>query len=428
MITPETAWHDWLADPGLRTFPTEHHKRVVVVAAHPDDETLGVGALIQRLHERGSGVELVVATDGEAAFPALSAPDRAALGRARRRELHASLEAQGLAQVRVHWLGLPDSGLAEHQAELADRLTDLLAGANLCLVPWPGDPHPDHRTVGEVALRVAPVTTHRWSYPIWMWHWLRPDDPAIPRDRAFTHALTDEQRQRKTAGIGAFESQLKPGPDGVEPILAADMVEHFERTVEVVFREPPAGTAPVDRFADLYAGGTDPWHVHTKWYERRKRAIALASLPHERYGLAVEPACGVGAFTTELATRCDRVLAFDPVPVAVRQAEAATAELSTVEIRLGTLPDGLPTEPTDLVVFSEILYYLSDRDLESTVDRSVRALRPGGHLLAVHWLPWAAEAPRDGLAAHRFLLAHADLDPVVEHTDQDFVLHVLVRR
>jgi LmbE family N-acetylglucosaminyl deacetylase len=427
-MTPESVWRGWLGA-GLRSFPAEDHGRVVVVAAHPDDETLGAGGLIQRLHSSvGTTVELVVATDGEAAFPALSPEDRAALGRCRRRELHESLRAQGLDQVRVHWLGLPDSRLAEHRVELAERLGELFVGADLCLVPWPGDPHPDHQTAGDVALRVAPVTTHRWSYPIWLWHRLRPDDAGIPRSRAFVHPLTDEQRRRKSAGIAAFVSQLKPGRDGAEPILTPGMLEHFDRDVEVVFREPPVRTAPIDRFTDLYAGGTDPWDVHTSWYERRKRAVAMSSLPHERYGLAVEPACGVGAFTTELAARCDRVVAFDPVPAAVRQAELATAELSTVAVKLGILPADLPAEPTDLVVFSEILYYLSDRDLSSTVERSVAALRPGGHLLAVHWLPWAAEAPRDGMAAHRFLLAQPGLDPIVEHVDQDFVLHVLVRR
>jgi LmbE family N-acetylglucosaminyl deacetylase len=424
--TPEAAWRRWLDQP--RPFPDEHHAHVVVVAAHPDDETLGASGLIQWLHERGSTVDLVVATDGEAAFPGLQEAQRAELGRCRREELHGSLRVQGLGDVAVHWLGLPDSGLAEHSAELARLLEPLLAGANLCLVPWPGDPHPDHSTAGEVALRVAPVTTHRWSYPIWMWHWLRPDDDAIPAANAFTHRLTDEQRERKAAGIAAFSSQLKPGPDGSDPILEADMLEHFERGTEVVFRQPPHDTAPVDRFADIYDGGADPWGVTTSWYERRKRAVALSSLPRERYGLAVEPACGGGAFTAELAARCDRVVAFDPVPAALRQAEQVTVGMPNVVVRHGILPDDLPSEPTDLVVFSEILYYLGDADLKDTVDSAVAALRPGGHLLAVHWLPWAAEAPRDGMAAHRVLLAHPGLSRVVEHMDQDFVLHVLARR
>lgn len=422
-VTDESEWSPWLAEVG-RAFPDEHHEHAVVVAAHPDDETLGVSGLMQHLHDHGTAVTLVVATDGEAAFPALSAPERAVLGETRRAELADSLRAQGMTGVDVHWLGLPDSRLAEHTAELAERLSGLLADANVCFVPWPDDPHPDHKAVAEVALAAAPVTAHRWSYPIWMWHWMRPAD--VPTARTFGYRMTETQRHRKAAGLAAFTSQLKPGPNGEEPILRPDMLRHFERDVEVVYRQPPARSAPISRFAELYEGADDPWDVAGKWYERRKRAVLLASLPGERYGTAVEPACGNGALTRALAQRCDRVLAFDPVPAAV--ARCAALGLPNVDVTTGTLPDDMPREPADLVVFSEILYYLGDDDLESTVDNAVAALRPGGHIVAVHWLPWAAEAPRDGMAAHQTLLAHPALERLVEHVDERFVLHVVGRR
>lgn len=424
--TPEAAWLPWLASPDVRPFPDEPYRQAVVVAAHPDDETLGVSGLLQHLHDKGTAVRLVVATDGEAAFPALSPADRAELGRTRRAELRDSLRAQGVADIEVHWLGLPDSGLAEHPAELAERLTGLLADADLCLVPCPTDPHPDHQAMAEAALSVAPVTTHRWSYPIWTWHWRAPAD--VPAALAFEHRLTPEQRWRKAAGIGTFVSQLKPGPLGAEPILPADVLRHFERDVEIVLREPPRRTAPVDRFARLYAEGRDPWGVATKWYERRKRALLLAALPDERYGTAVEPACGTGVLTAALADRCDRVLAFDPVPAAVDLARAQTADRPNVSVTRGALPADLPPGPVDLVVFSEILYYLGDADLTTTVDGVVAALRPGGTVVAAHWLPWAPEAPRDGTAAHRFLLDRPELVRLVEHVDERFVLHVLSRR
>jgi SAM-dependent methyltransferase len=303
----------------------------------------------------------------------------------------------------------------------------LLADAEICLLPWPGDPHPDHQAAGWAAVRAAPVTAHRWSYPVWLWHWLRPDDGGIPWARAFRHELTEQQRVRKAAGIEAFVSQLKPGPAGEDPVLSPAMLTHFQRDTEVLFREPPAGSAPHSRFEELYRGTADPWEVSTSWYERRKRAVSLAALPLETYASAFEPACGIGAFTRELAGRCERLTAFDPVQAAVEQARTATAGLSGVDVRLGALPDDLPPGAADLIVFSEILYYLGDVDLSATVDRAVSCLRADGELLAVHWLPWAPEAPRDGMDAHRRLLAHPRLEPVVEHRDAEFVLHVLRR-
>ncbi|TDV51896.1 bifunctional PIG-L family deacetylase/class I SAM-dependent methyltransferase [Actinophytocola oryzae] len=425
-ITDEAVWTPWLDD--LRPFPDDSYRHAVVLAAHPDDETLGASGLLQQLHAKGGSVELVVATDGEAAFPGLSTAERAELGRVRRRELHESLRAQGMPDVPVRWLGLPDSGLAAHRDELAELLAESLADADVCVAPWPGDPHPDHQTVGEVGLRVAPVTTHRWSYPIWMWHWLRPQDVGVPKNRAFTQALSADQRERKAEGIAAFTSQLQPGPGGADPILSPAMLRHFARDREVVFREPPGRSAPVGRFAELYAGSADPWDVAEGWYEQRKRAVALACLPDRGYGTVVEPACGLGALTRDLAARAERLIAFDPVAAAVKQTVENTAHLSNVEVRQGSLPTDLPDGPLDLAVFSEILYYLDDDDLTATIERTVAALRPGGDLLAVHWLPWAAEAPRDGMDAHRRLLAHPSLDPVVEHTDEQFVVHVLRRR
>ena len=428
VITPESAWQDWLAAASAKPFPEQRFRNVVVLAAHPDDETLGASGLVQRLHEQGAAVSLVVATDGEAAFPDAGQDERAELGRQRRRELAESLRAQGLGTVAVHWLGLPDSGLAEHQEQLAQALTELLDGADLCLLPWPGDPHPDHQIVGEAGLRVAPVSAHRFAYPVWMWHWYQPSDHAIPRDHAVTHRLSDAQRSRKAAGIAAFASQLKPGPRGEEPILPADMLSHFDRDTEVLFRQPPSAGAPISRFVQLYERDDDPWQVSDRWYERRKREILLASLPREQYGVAVEPACGIGVLTRTLAARCDRVLAFDPAPNAVRRAHALTRDLLNVSVRTGALPEDLPPGPVDLVVFSEILYYLGEEQLRDTIDRAVAALAPQGQLVAVHWLPWAPEAPMDGERAHAILVSHPGLRVLVEHRDERFLSHVLARR
>jgi SAM-dependent methyltransferase len=122
------------------------------------------------------------------------------------------------------------------------------------------------------------------------------------------------------------------------------------------------------------------------------------------------------------------VIAFDPVPAAVDRTRAAVTDLSHVDVHIGAVPAAIPGGPADLLVYSELLYYLDDDALDATIEASAAALRPGGHLLAVHWLPWAPEAPRDGRDAHARLLAHPAFEPLVEHTDEQFLLHVLRRR
>lgn len=400
---------------------------MVVVAAHPDDETLGAGGALRALHGAGAEVTLVVATDGEAAYPTLDAAARRDLACGRRAELGTALQAQGLAGVPVHWLGLPDSRLAEHADALRRALAPLLAGADAYLAPWPGDPHPDHRAAGLAAAAAAPVTAHGWSYPISMWAWTAPDDQAVPWRRAHVVPLDAAARAARRAAVACFVSQVGPGPDGSPPVLAAGLLDHVDRGADLLFREPRSASAPVDRFAALYADGNDPWRTDS-WYERRKRSVVLASLPRERYPTAFEPGCGAGELTIGLAGRCDRVLASDPVPTAVERARFATRDAPGVLVAEAALPAAVPTEPVDLALFSEVLYYLADAAVAATLDRTLAVTRPGGDVVVVHWRGWPAEAPRDADATHRLLRSRPELDLLAEHVDEDFLLHVLRRR
>lgn len=192
----------------------------------------------------------------------------------------------------------------------------------------------------------------------------------------------------------------------------------------------PGGT-PLARFDELYAtAGGDPWNTRTSWYERRKRAVLLACLPRERYRNGAEPACGPGALTVELATRCDRLTASDFAEVAVGQARSATAGLAGVTVTRCALPgaEALPGG-IDLAVLSEVLFYLADDDLTATVDRLATALEPGGDVVAVHWSgDWPSDAPRDAAATHRVLLDDPRFALLAEHRDDGFLLHVLRRR
>jgi LmbE family N-acetylglucosaminyl deacetylase len=425
-VTPLHGWAAALEAHHLPPFDPAAHRRVVVVAAHPDDETLGAGGCLQALHAAGAHLTLVVATDGEAAYPAFDAQARRRLAAARRTELHEALRTQGLDAMPTHWLGLPDSGLAASGPALHEALRPLLADADAYLAPWTGDPHPDHRAAGLAAADAAPVTAHGWAYPVWMWAWLTPDDPSVPWPHAHLHRLDSATVAAKRAAVAAFTSQLA-GPDGAEPVLEQGMLAHARGPVELLFRVPRTTSAPVSRFAALYADGADPWRADS-WYERRKRAVVLASLPRERYRRAFEPGCGPGELTAALAGRCDAVLASDPVPEAVRRARARTADSAGVQVERAALPEAVPPGPIDLAVFSEVLYYLDDDAIRATLDRTLAAAEPKGSVVVVHWRGWPPEAPRDAAATHAMLRARPELTPLVEHVDDGFVLLVLRRR
>jgi SAM-dependent methyltransferase len=137
---------------------------------------------------------------------------------------------------------------------------------------------------------------------------------------------------------------------------------------------------PAD-FDARYREDADPFGVRTRWYERRKTAGLLAVLAQERYALAWDAACGVGQVTEALAGRCDRVVASD----ASARAVELTRELTSADALVSALPE-VPeaAAEADLVVLSEVLYYLPADD-RAAVARRVDALPRAAEVVAVSW-------------------------------------------
>jgi SAM-dependent methyltransferase len=180
-------------------------------------------------------------------------------------------------------------------------------------------------------------------------------------------------------------------------------------------------------FDAMYEAAPDPWGFQDRWYERRKYAISLALLPDRRYRSAFEPGCSIGVLTAMLARRCERLLSCDVAASAVQAAARRTRNLPHVLIERRQIPQEWPTGRFDLMVFSEILYYFGDRDLEQVLDYGVRSLRPGGTLLAVHWRHPVTEYPRSGDDVHQALAARPELARLVSHQEEDFLAEVYRR-
>src|ERR1700737_2490488 len=100
---------------------------------------------------------------------------------------------------------------------------------------------------------------------------------------------------------------------------------------------------------------------------------------------AFEPGCSIGVLTRLLARRCDALLSCDVAADAVSAAAQRTRDWPHVRVEQRDIPGQWPSGCFDLIVFSEILYYFGDEDLEQVLDRAVAALEPQGTLLAVHW-------------------------------------------
>ncbi|MCV7444353.1 PIG-L family deacetylase [Mycobacterium paraense] len=210
---------------------------LVVVAAHPDDETLGLGATIAQLVGAGVDVRVVTVSDGGEARPGATPQERARAEITGRYELRKAAAVLGVpAPVS---LGLPDGELADHEGSVADSLTDILADAapgTWCAATWRGDGHPDHEAVGRAAAAACERTGVRLlEYPVWMWHWASPADPAVPWDRARSVRVPGRALERKRLAAHCFRSQLEPGGVGVAPVLPAFVLQRLLAVGEVVF-------------------------------------------------------------------------------------------------------------------------------------------------------------------------------------------------
>ena len=211
---------------------------LVLVAPHPDDETLGFGATAATLRARGVDVQVVSVSDGGGAYPGLSPLERTWLERDRRAELLRATKLLGLNEP-IH-LGLPDGELDAHEEALTTFLSDLLQAdpnAPWCAATWSGDGHPDHEAVGRAAVHAAQrVGTTVLEYPVWMWHWAEPGDVDVPWHCMSAVPLDRAALARKQHAAKVFATQLKPHEPDVEPVLPAFVVQRLMAMGEVVFR------------------------------------------------------------------------------------------------------------------------------------------------------------------------------------------------
>jgi len=269
----------------------EARARVVVVAAHPDDETIGMGAALSCL----PGVVVVHTTDGaprDARLrPAMAGEEREAYARARRAEVRGALELAGISADRILSLGAVDQEAALDMASIALRLADLFGALRPALVithPYEGG-HPDHDATA-LAVHAAAALLRRRRHAecpplaeMSSYHaaggrftafaFLSPCDATAARDTpgwSRTRALSRAERARKRAMLDRFKTQravLDAFPVVIERARSAPAYDFTQA--------PHAGPLYYERLGFPLSGA--------RW--RRLASLALASL--DLHGLAL---------------------------------------------------------------------------------------------------------------------------------------------
>ncbi len=146
-------------------------------------------------------------------------------------------------------------------------------------------------------------------------------------------------------------------------------------------------TLATDYFESLYAADPDPWRFASSDYERGKYAATLNALPETTYRRGLEVGCSIGIMTGQLGRRCTELLALDAAQGALSQARRHCAAMPHVAFAQARVPADWPvTGPYDLILLSEVVYYLDRDDVAALATKVATVAADEADVVLVHWL------------------------------------------
>ena len=236
---------------GLETLLPAASGGALVLAPHPDDESLGCGGLLAALAGAGRPARVVVVSDGAASHPNSRTHPPARLRALRRQETVAALAELGLGPECLAFLGLPDDGVPQAGAGFDAAVTAIAALARRDPVPpaavfatWAYDTHPDHAATAAMGHAVAAdLGCRSLSYPVWGLRFLHPamgpaPAPSVPGPVRGARLDVAAQLDRKRRAVAAHRSQttglIADDPQGftLSPAVLAVLLRPFELFLE----------------------------------------------------------------------------------------------------------------------------------------------------------------------------------------------------
>jgi protein-L-isoaspartate O-methyltransferase len=189
-----------------------------------------------------------------------------------------------------------------------------------------------------------------------------------------------------------------------------------------------AGNLNMERsyFEEMYSDSPDPWGFGDSWYEHRKYDLTIASLTRHHYRRAFEPGCSIGVLSARLAERCDELVAMELLPSVAERAGTRLRDVPGAHVVPGSIPGDWPGGVFDLVVLSEVAYYLTDTGFDCMLRKLRGSLENGGTLVSVHYtLP--TNYPLPGLEVGRRLRELDWLTQAGQYLEESFELLVFQR-
>lgn len=395
----------------------------VVVAPHEDDESLGCGGTIALLRQMNVPVFVVFVSDGSKSHPNSKKFPAEKLRGLREAEALKALQILGVPKENASFMRLKDTAVPNKTSPGFDaavgQMLEILTSINpkTILVTWEKDNHPDHRSSWQIlhqAVLQLKTQPRVLQYLIWIWELGKQADIVQSESVKWFQVNIKPVIQIKKKAVEAHASQISrlidDDPEGF--ILSPEILAHFDYTEELFIESKPFVSSHPEKtdslsagfFDEFYSHGDDPWHFESSPYELSKYKATIAALPREIYKSAFEIGCSIGVLTKMLAPKCKKLLAVEPADVPLQKAKERLKNDAHVHLQKMFVPQDFPQEQFDLILLSEVGYFLGWEDLQKLAELMIEHLEPGGQLLLVHWTPTVPEFPLTGDEVHDYFM------------------------
>jgi len=181
-------------------------------------------------------------------------------------------------------------------------------------------------------------------------------------------------------------------------------------------------------FDAMYETSQDPWNFTASAYEQEKYQHTITSLAGKRFGNGIEIGCSIGVLTELLANHCSSILGVDisEQPIAIARERLKNRE--GIAFAVKQIPQQYPEEQFDLIVVSEVAYYLNNEELQLTKELIFDSLKEGGTLCLVHWRPQIKDCVFNGDEVNEYFLQEPAIIQTYQFINEQYRIDVIEKR
>ncbi len=222
--------------------------KTLIVAPHPDDESLGCGGAIALLRKYDQTVQVLTMSDGTLSHPNSRKFPAEKLRETREIEMLAALETLGVSAGDTTFLRYRDRYVPDENSPDFAPAVETIKGfltknmPQTIVVPWRRDPHPDHRATWQIFNAAAAKIEHQFrilEYPIWLWEMAETVDLPQENEIKIWRLAIGQVIAEKQKAIYAHASQITDliddDPNGFR--LSDEVLAHFAQPFEIYLEE-----------------------------------------------------------------------------------------------------------------------------------------------------------------------------------------------